>query len=62
MPSATLISLSSPYPSGLRHLSDRTISFGKDHVEIPEPLAGLLRQPPWRRQIGPSGTVPNAER
>lgn len=39
-----------------------TISFGKDHVEIPEPLAGLLRQLPWRRQIGPSGTVPDAQR
>ncbi|MGH3440965.1 MAG: hypothetical protein ACRDUY_02760 [Nitriliruptorales bacterium] len=39
-----------------------TISFGKDHVDIPEPLAGLLRQLPWRRQIGPSGMVPGADR
>ncbi|MDP8975644.1 MAG: hypothetical protein M3N28_04625 [Actinomycetota bacterium] len=39
-----------------------TISFGKHHVVIPEPLAGLLRELPWRRQIGPSGVVPGADR
>lgn len=39
-----------------------TICFGKDHVEIPEPLAGLMRQLPSRRQIGPSGTVAQADR
>lgn len=39
-----------------------TLTFGKDHLEIPQPLAGLLRQLPWRRQIGPSGVVPDADR
>jgi hypothetical protein len=39
-----------------------TISFGKDDVLVPEPLGGLLRDLPWRRQIGPSGTVPGTKR
>ncbi len=39
-----------------------SLTFGKDHLEIPQPLAGLLRQLPWRRQIGPSGVVPGADR
>lgn len=39
-----------------------TISFGRDHVLIPEPLASLLRQLPCRRQIGPSGVAPGADR
>jgi hypothetical protein len=62
MISATANSLRSPYSLGSRHLSDLTISFGKDHVQIPEPFAGLRRQLPWRRQIGPAGTVPNVDR
>lgn len=50
----------------LTDIADRgdrlTLTFGKDDLEIPEPLAGLLRQLPWRRQIGPSGVVPDADR
>ncbi|MDP8929865.1 MAG: hypothetical protein M3O70_15170 [Actinomycetota bacterium] len=38
------------------------LSFGRDRVLIPQPLAGLLRQLPSRRQIGPSGSVADASR
>ncbi len=44
------------------HGDHLTITFGKDHLELPDPLAGLLRQLPWRRQTGPSGTVADADR
>lgn len=44
------------------HPGRLTITFGKDHLELPDPLADLLRQLPWRRQIGPSGTVGDADR
>jgi hypothetical protein len=40
---------------------DIHLNLGKDLVFMPEPLAGFLRQLPWRRQIGPSGHVPGAE-
>lgn len=50
----------------LKDINDQTapltICFGKDDIEIPEPLAGFMRQLPWRRQIGPSGTVAQASR
>lgn len=36
------------------------LSFGKDQVHMPGPLGDLLRQLPWRRQVGPSGSVPGA--
>ena len=39
---------------------DIHVSFGKDLVFMPEPLATFLRQLPWRRQIGPSGHAPGA--
>ncbi len=39
-----------------------TICFGKDLVEIPEPLTRLARQLPAPAQTGPSGTVPAARR
>ncbi len=38
------------------------LSFGRDRLLIPQPLAGLLCQLPWRRQIGPSGSVADADR
>ena len=44
------------------HTGRLTITFGKDHLEVPDPLAGLLRQLPWRRQTGPSGAVADADR
>lgn len=39
---------------------DVHVSFGKDLVFMPEPLATFLRQLPWRRQVGPSGHAPGA--
>jgi acyl carrier protein len=36
------------------------LRLGRERVLIPEPLAGLIRQLPARRQIGPSGAVPAA--
>lgn len=33
------------------------IRFGKENVLMPEPLAGLLRDLPWRRQIGIAGKL-----
>ena len=39
---------------------DVHVSFGKDLVFMPEPLAAFLRQLPWRRQVGPSGHAPGA--
>lgn len=39
-----------------------SLTFGKDHVIIPEPLAQLLGELPWRRQVGPSGMAPGADR
>lgn len=39
-----------------------TISFGRDRLAVPAPLDELLRQLPWRRQIGPSGMVVDADR
>ena len=45
-----------PPPPGVRMRVDGDIhvSFGKDLVFMPEPLATLLRQLPWRRQVGRS--------
>jgi hypothetical protein len=40
---------------------DTYLSFGKDLVFMPEPLATFLRTLPWRRQVGPSGSVPGAD-
>ena len=39
---------------------DTYVSFGKDLVFMPDPLATFLRTLPWRRQVGPSGSVPAA--
>ncbi|MGH9379221.1 MAG: hypothetical protein ACRD2Z_01205 [Thermoanaerobaculia bacterium] len=36
------------------------VSFGRERVLVPEPLASLLGRLPWRRQVGPSGKVPGA--
>lgn len=33
------------------------LRLGKEHVVMPEPLAGLLRDLPWRRQIGIAGKL-----
>jgi hypothetical protein len=33
------------------------VRFGSDQVQMPEPLASLVRRLPTRRQIGPSGTI-----
>ena len=41
---------------------DTYLSFGKDQVFMPEPLATFLRTLPWRRQVGPSGSVSGADR
>lgn len=38
------------------------LDLGRDHVFMPEPLGGFLRDLPWRRQVGPSGHAPGAER
>ncbi len=35
------------------------VSFGGDRVHMPGPLGDLLRELPWRRQVGPSGTAPS---
>lgn len=36
------------------------IAFGKERVEMPEPLGSLLERLPFRRQIGPSGHAPGS--
>ena len=41
---------------------DTYLSFGKDQVFMPEPLATFLRTLPWRRQVGPSGSGSGADR
>lgn len=33
------------------------VCFGKEHVLMPEPLGTLLRELPWRRQVGISGKL-----
>ncbi|MDP8930619.1 MAG: hypothetical protein M3O70_19145 [Actinomycetota bacterium] len=38
------------------------LSLGRALILIPQPLAGLLCQLSWRPQIGPSGSVPDADR
>lgn len=35
------------------------VSFGGDLVHMPGGLGDLLRELPWRRQVGPSGTAPS---
>lgn len=39
---------------------DVFVTFGRERVLMPEPLASLLRRLPWRRQVGPSGKMPGA--
>ena len=38
------------------------LNLGKELVFMPEPLAGFLRQLPWRRQTGPSSHAPGVDR
>lgn len=33
------------------------VSFGGDRVHMPGQLGDLLRELPWRRQVGPSGPL-----
>ncbi len=40
---------------------DIHLNLGKEPVFMPEPLAGFLRQLPWRRQTGPSGHAPTVD-
>lgn len=37
------------------------IRFGREEVLMPEPLAGLVRALPWRRQVGVSGRLSQAD-
>lgn len=43
------------------HNDELTLSLGRDRLILPEPIAGLVRQLPWRRQVGVSGLVAGAD-